>query len=62
MSISSAWSGEGGLACALPLRQIFEKGLIKTLDQAVDCANRIGYPVMLKASAGIRLRVALRLF
>jgi len=53
---SIPWSGDG-LKAELTAEgtipdEIFQKGLINTLEEAVECANRIGYPVMLKASEG----------
>eukprot|EP00448_Togula_jolla_P028624 CAMPEP_0170621536 /NCGR_PEP_ID=MMETSP0224-20130122/28649_1 /TAXON_ID=285029 /ORGANISM="Togula jolla, Strain CCCM 725" /LENGTH=2149 /DNA_ID=CAMNT_0010947793 /DNA_START=63 /DNA_END=6512 /DNA_ORIENTATION=- len=53
---SIPWSGDGLKAeltdeGTIP-DEIFQKGLINSMDQAIECANRIGYPVMLKASEG----------
>jgi len=53
---SIPWSGDG-LEANLTEEgtipdEIFQKGLINTLEEAKACADRIGYPVMLKASEG----------
>jgi len=53
---SIPWSGDG-LEANLTEEgtipdEIFQQGLINTLEEAKECANRIGYPVMLKASEG----------
>nr|ASA45565.1 acetyl CoA carboxylase 1a [Amphidinium carterae] len=53
---SIPWSGDG-LEANLTEEgtipdEIFQKGLINTLEEAKACAERIGYPVMLKASEG----------
>ena len=32
--------------------EIYEAANIKTAQQAVDCATKVGFPVMIKASAG----------
>lgn len=53
---SIPWSGDGLQAELTPEgtipREIFDQGLIRSFEEAVECANRIGYPVMLKASEG----------
>jgi len=51
-----AWNGDG-LSATLDERgeipaDVFEAACIKTEQEAIDSANRIGYPVMLKASEG----------
>mmetsp|Transcript_38904 Transcript_38904/g.69658 ORF Transcript_38904/g.69658 Transcript_38904/m.69658 type:complete len:2180 (-) Transcript_38904:244-6783(-) len=53
---SIPWSGDGLVADltedgTIP-KETFDKGCIHTLQQALDTADRIGYPVMLKASEG----------
>uniref|UniRef100_A0A7S4GNE6 Acetyl-CoA carboxylase n=1 Tax=Oxyrrhis marina TaxID=2969 RepID=A0A7S4GNE6_OXYMA len=50
------WNGDG-IACellpdgTLP-EDVFKSACLQSLDEAIACANRIGYPVMLKASEG----------
>jgi len=53
---SIPWSGDGLTADLdetgrIP-KEIFNKAMVTTADEAVEAANRIGYPVMLKASEG----------
>ncbi|CAD7961548.1 unnamed protein product [Amoebophrya sp. A120] len=50
------WSGDGLKSKQLKtfddLDELFEKACCQTVEEAVEQANRIGYPVMLKASEG----------
>eukprot|EP00928_Gymnodinium_smaydae_P037781 TRINITY_DN26188_c0_g1_i1.p1 TRINITY_DN26188_c0_g1~~TRINITY_DN26188_c0_g1_i1.p1 ORF type:complete len:2149 (+),score=434.34 TRINITY_DN26188_c0_g1_i1:43-6489(+) len=53
---SIPWSGDGleanlGEDGTIP-DEIFQQGTINSVDEAIACAERIGYPVMLKASEG----------
>lgn len=53
---SIPWSGDGLEATlndegTIP-DEIFNKAMVTTVEEALDAANRIGYPVMLKASEG----------
>jgi len=53
---SIPWSGDGLVADLTPEGtipdEIFQKAMVTTVEECVDAANRIGYPVMLKASEG----------
>merc|ERR1719324_187879 len=53
---SIPWSGDGLQAELTEEGTIpdatFQKGTIHSVEEAIDCADRIGYPVMLKASEG----------
>lgn len=51
-----AWSGSGlqaadGDSCNIPA-ELYERGCVRTADEAAEAAERIGYPVMIKASEG----------
>ena len=53
---SIPWSGDGLEANlteegTIP-EDIFNKAMVTTIDECLESANRIGYPVMLKASEG----------
>ncbi|MDA9080702.1 acetyl-CoA carboxylase biotin carboxylase subunit family protein [Candidatus Dependentiae bacterium] len=53
---SIPWSGDGLEAIlteegTIPI-DIFNKAMVTTIDECLESANRIGYPVMLKASEG----------
>jgi biotin carboxylase len=49
------WSGEGLTVNyakeGLP-EELYQKACVHSIEQAVACAERIGYPVMIKASEG----------
>ena len=53
---SIPWSGDG-LEASLTDEgtipdEIFNKAMVTTVEESLEAANRIGYPVMLKASEG----------
>ena len=53
---SIPWSGDGLTAQltkegTIP-EEIFNKAMVNNVDEAIEAASRIGYPVMLKASEG----------
>lgn len=53
---SIPWSGDGLKADLTPEgtipEEIFQKAMVNTVEEALEAATRIGYPVMLKASEG----------
>mmetsp|Transcript_38039 Transcript_38039/g.93045 ORF Transcript_38039/g.93045 Transcript_38039/m.93045 type:complete len:2078 (+) Transcript_38039:68-6301(+) len=50
------WNGDGVVCELLPdgtlPEDVFKSACLQSLDEAIACAHRIGYPVMLKASEG----------